>query len=90
MSAEQTTGTASSYARKYALNGLFLIDETEADADSQKPSEESKKALPELKFETKQYTQTYEKMLAGAVTIDKVKEFYTLSKEVEQALKSIK
>jgi hypothetical protein len=39
MSAEQTTGTASSYSRKYALNGLFLIDETEADADSQKPQE---------------------------------------------------
>lgn len=38
MSAEQATGTASSYARKYALNGLFLIDETESDADSQKPS----------------------------------------------------
>ena len=33
MSSEQATGTASSYARKYALNGLFLIDETEADAD---------------------------------------------------------
>lgn len=50
MSAEQTTGTASSYARKYALNGLFLIDETESDADSQKPAEK----LPELtadKFE---------------------------------------
>ena len=44
MSAEQTTGTASSYARKYALNGLFLIDETEADADSQKPADK----LPEL------------------------------------------
>lgn len=42
MSAEQTTGTASSYARKYALNGLFLIDETEADADSQKPKEATK------------------------------------------------
>ena len=39
MSAEQTTGTASSYARKYALNGLFLIDETESDADSQKPTD---------------------------------------------------
>ena len=39
MSSEQTTGTASSYARKYALNGLFLIDETESDADSQKPQE---------------------------------------------------
>ena len=37
MSAEQTTGTASSYARKYALNGLFLIDETEQDADSKEP-----------------------------------------------------
>ena len=35
MSSEQATGTASSYARKYALNGLFLIDETEADADNQ-------------------------------------------------------
>jgi len=34
MSSEQSTGTASSYARKYALNGLFLIDESEADADS--------------------------------------------------------
>ena len=34
MSSEQCTGTASSYARKYALNGLFLIDETESDPDS--------------------------------------------------------
>ena len=39
MSAEQTTGTASSYSRKYALNGLFLIDETESDADSQAPQQ---------------------------------------------------
>ena len=39
MSAEQATGTASSYSRKYALNGLFLIDETESDADSQKPTD---------------------------------------------------
>ena len=42
MSAEQCTGTASSYARKYALNGLFLIDETEADADSQPKQEQPK------------------------------------------------
>ena len=41
MSSEQTTGTASSYARKYALNGLFLIDETQADPDNEtvKPKE---------------------------------------------------
>lgn len=33
MTTEQCTGTASSYARKYALNGLFLIDETSQDPD---------------------------------------------------------
>jgi len=32
MDDSQITGTASSYARKYALNGLFLIDDTK-DAD---------------------------------------------------------
>ena len=32
MDAAQVTGSASSYARKYALNGLFLIDDTK-DAD---------------------------------------------------------
>ena len=33
MDAAQITGSASSYARKYALNGLFAIDDTK-DADS--------------------------------------------------------
>jgi hypothetical protein len=52
--------------------------------------DKSRKLLPELKFETTQYKQTYEKILAGIVTIAKVKEFYTLSSEVENALKSLK
>ena len=34
MDASQITGTASSYARKYALNGLFMIDDTK-DADTE-------------------------------------------------------
>lgn len=34
MDESQVTGTASSYARKYALNGLFLIDDTK-DADTE-------------------------------------------------------
>ena len=33
MDASQVTGATSSYARKYALNGLFLIDDNK-DADS--------------------------------------------------------
>jgi hypothetical protein len=36
MDASQITGTASSYARKYALNGLFAIDDTK-DADTMPP-----------------------------------------------------
>lgn len=48
MSAEQATGTASSYSRKYALNGLFLIDETASDADSQ-PSD-NRETLTDERF----------------------------------------
>jgi hypothetical protein len=45
MSSEQCTGTASSYARKYALNGLFLIDETESEADNVTEKEVLEKAI---------------------------------------------
>lgn len=53
MSSEQCTGTASSYARKYALNGLFLIDETESDPDSKDntPSKPSKQTLDAKRFQ---------------------------------------
>ena len=46
MDASQITGTASSYARKYALNGLLLIDDTK-DEDSNELHEE--KAAKETK-----------------------------------------
>ena len=42
----QVTGTASSYARKYALNGLFCIDDTK-DADTDEYAHQtSKKSAP--------------------------------------------
>ena len=42
MDASQITGTASSYARKYALNGLFCIDDTkDADTDEYKTASEN-------------------------------------------------
>lgn len=41
MDDSQITGTASSYARKYALNGLFLIDDTK-DADTDEYVEQTK------------------------------------------------
>ena len=44
MDGSQITGTASSYARKYALNGLFNIDDTkDADTDEYKTITESSK-----------------------------------------------
>lgn len=45
MDESQVTGTASSYARKYALNGLFNIDDTkDADTDEHKKQTEKKQA----------------------------------------------
>lgn len=48
MDSAQLTGATSSYARKYALNGLFAIDDNK-DADSQAPDRnEPQAAAPEL------------------------------------------
>lgn len=44
MDSAQVTGAASSYARKYALNGLFAIDDTK-DADSMDNSDTQKTTL---------------------------------------------
>ena len=50
MDCSQITGTASSYARKYALNGLFCIDDTkDADTDEFKKQEDK----PEPKVDKK-------------------------------------
>ena len=43
----QVTGATSSYARKYALNGLFLLDDTK-DADDETTYLENKKAYMAL------------------------------------------
>ena len=56
MDASQITGSCSSYARKYALNGLFCIDDTkDADTDEQhKVVAEAKKKDTKAKAETEQ------------------------------------
>ncbi len=50
MDDSQITGAASSYARKYALNGLFCIDDTK-DADTQKPVVKTNKSTLEPAIE---------------------------------------
>ena len=79
MSSEQATGTASSYARKYALNGLFLIDETEVDADSQAPSK-AIKTVSKPKFTE----ANFEAAKKANATIEQIKVKYTID-EVTQA-----
>ena len=79
MDESQVTGTASSYARKYALNGLFAIDDTkDADTDqyqqqtsgagrAQKlkaPDEEMTKAKRQLKAEVDRIGCTWDEVRA--------------------------
>lgn len=48
MDASQVTGAASSYARKYALNGLFLIDDVkDADSNEYTAQRQGTKAKPQ-------------------------------------------
>lgn len=92
MSAEQCTGTASSYARKYALNGLFLIDETEADADSNNMTQPTPKpqAKPFLERGTVDFTNVTNALLQGKATIDDVKKKFQLLEPMENELANLK
>ncbi len=62
MDTSQITGSASSYARKYALNGLFCIDDTK-DADTMDNSvSEPEKASVRQKGMLKDYLMKFTKM----------------------------
>lgn len=51
MDGSQITGTASSYARKYALNGLFLIDDSkDADTDAYSSLQGSTGDVPDIEY----------------------------------------
>ena len=76
MDESQITGTASSYARKYALNGLFLIDDTkDADTDEYanqtKAGENIEEDRPINKTEVKTLTQLSESYKVNTADICK-------------------
>jgi len=62
MDASQITGSASSYARKYALNGLFCIDDTK-DADtmdnSVKPQQTAPKQIAKASSQQRSHMKDY-------------------------------
>jgi len=89
MDLSQTFGSASSYARKYALNGLFLIDDTkDADATNNhgKAAPEPKKVKESLPKSGEKF-ESAKKYLQNGGTMDQIKQKYSVSKQVEQLLK---
>lgn len=72
MDESQITGTASSYARKYAMNGLYQIDDTK-DADTDEYKQQVDSAKP------KKITKTQAKALQTRV--DKLAELVSLKTE---------
>ena len=65
MDGSQITGASSSYARKYALNGIFLIDDTkDSDATNTHGNNEEPKATPEQIEKLKSYVSDEKGMKA--------------------------
>ena len=91
MDIAQSFGASSSYARKYALNGLFLIDDTK-DADSTnthdkspvKAEKEDNKAW--LQKDSVQFNNAKKAIKEKGFTIADIRKKYKVSKEVESLL----
>jgi hypothetical protein len=71
MDGSQITGTASSYARKYALNGMFLIDDTK-DADTDEFHNQTTQTSGRTKL-TKAFLKEHGAERIGAEEVEKLK-----------------
>lgn len=87
MDEAQITGAASSYARKYALNGMFLIDDTK-DADSQdnRESKQSKDNRPWLN--EPELSKVIMQLTEGEIDGIYIKENYRITKDTLSKIKS--
>jgi hypothetical protein len=90
----QITGTASSYARKYALNGLFCIDDTK-DADTDEYANQNKRTAPATAPKTEKvvfdpshplWQKALDKMVAGKGSIKELQKVYTIPASAEKAI----
>jgi len=97
MDIAQSFGASSSYARKYALNGLFLIDDTK-DADATNTHDKvtsSPVAMGSGEDDNKSWLQkntiqfdNVKRAMKDGYTITDVRKKYKVSKEVAQLLQS--
>lgn len=86
MDDSQITGTASSYARKYALNGLFNIDDTK-DADTnefrEQVEQESEKIIDSNKLKALNTSITKNNIADNVVELILSQYGYTSTKEIK-------
>lgn len=100
MDVSQVTGTASSYARKYALNGLFCIDDTK-DADTDEyANQTAKKPAPApapaptgvgsvkeiLNSAHAKWQVILDAMVAGQVNLKQLQKAYAITASAEKEI----
>ena len=99
MDLSQLTGATSSYARKYALNGMFLIDDTkDSDTTNQHGSsgEAKQNGQPKAKQNGKEeltpdhpkWAEAKKALQSNNVTIETLKKHFTLTDTNEKTLSS--
>jgi hypothetical protein len=94
MDGSQITGAASSYARKYALNGLFAIDDTK-DSDATNDhgkSQESKPQAKALATAPSQFDNEFKELIAyvkRVIAIDELKVVWEKLTDESKANKEI-
>lgn len=101
MDSSQITGSTSSYARKYALNGLFAIDDTkDPDAtndhgkgsDSRQPPQQTQRQQPrqavKQKLSDDRFNAAMQSVLDGKYKIHDLRSKFDLSYAQEETLKS--
>lgn len=87
MDIAQSFGSSSSYARKYALNGLFLIDDNK-DADTTNTHNTAPSAGKESLPKTGEKFQKAKDFIKNGGSIESIKAKYQVTKQVEQLLLS--
>jgi hypothetical protein len=97
MDIAQSFGASSSYARKYALNGLFLIDDTkDPDHTNKHDSEPVSKPQATAPADDRPWlnkgeslNKAMEMLRTGKVSIEQIEKKYKLSKEIKQSLETV-
>lgn len=88
MDASQLTGAASSYARKYALNGLFCLDDTkDADTDEFKKNLSETEEKQEVKATSKQLQLIQELFKDDVENLKNIMNKYAKTKITELTVK---